>query len=100
MVISKMLAENNPYMQEAFDTIYQLTSDETIRGQIEARNAYYARERHHAEIQKAYEEANSKLEALTTANQSLTNEKQALTAENQALRKALSDAGINVPDGI
>lgn len=24
----EMLAENNPYMQEAFDTIYQLTSDE------------------------------------------------------------------------
>lgn len=40
------------------------------------------------------------MEALTTANQSLTNEKQALTAENQALRKALVDAGIDVPDGV
>ena len=67
----KMLAENNPYMQEAFNTIYEITSDETIRGQIEARNAYYARERHHAKIQKAYEEAATQLETLAAENASL-----------------------------
>lgn len=58
----KMLAENNTYIQEATETIYQLNANAAIREQCEARNAYYARERHHAKIQKAYEEATAQLE--------------------------------------
>lgn len=99
----KMLAENNAYIQEASETIYQLTADETIRGQCEARNAYYARERHHAQIQKKYEdliaekeawtaekeELIAEKEAWTTEKETLTAEKEALTTEKEALTREL-----------
>lgn len=41
----KMLAANNEYIKEASDTIYQLSQEETIRLQCEAREDYYRRQR-------------------------------------------------------
>ena len=38
-----MLAKNNKYIKEASETIYQLTQDEQIREQCEAREDYYRR---------------------------------------------------------
>ena len=38
-----MLAKNNKYIKEASETIYQLTQDEQIRKQCEAREDYYRR---------------------------------------------------------
>lgn len=41
----KMLAQEDEYIREASDTIYQLTQDEKIRLQCEAREDYYRRQR-------------------------------------------------------
>lgn len=41
----KMIAENNEYIKEASDTIYQLSREESIRLQCEAREDYYRRQR-------------------------------------------------------
>lgn len=40
-----MLAQNNEYIREASDTIYQLTQKEKIRQQCEAREDYLCRQR-------------------------------------------------------
>lgn len=40
-----MLAQNNEYIKEASDTIYQLSQEEKIRLQCEAREDYYRRQR-------------------------------------------------------
>ena len=40
----KMLAQDNEYIKAACDTLYQLTRDEEIRQQIEAREDYYRRQ--------------------------------------------------------
>lgn len=40
----KMLAHNNPGIQEAVTTVYQLTQEEKIRQQCEAREDYYRRQ--------------------------------------------------------
>lgn len=39
-----MLAHNNPDIQEAVTTVYQLTQEEKIRQQCEAREDYYRRQ--------------------------------------------------------
>ena len=40
-----MLAENNEYIRQASETVYQLTQEEAIRQQCEAREDYYRRQR-------------------------------------------------------
>jgi len=40
-----MLAQTNEYIREASETIYQLTQEEKIRQQCEAREDYYRRQR-------------------------------------------------------
>ena len=39
-----MLAHNNPDIQEAVTTVYQLTQEDKIRQQCEAREDYYRRQ--------------------------------------------------------
>ena len=39
-----MLAQNNPEIQDAVVTVYQLTQEEKIRQQCEAREDYYRRQ--------------------------------------------------------
>lgn len=82
----KMLAKDNKYIEEAYETIYKLTMDDTIRSQIEARNAYYARERHHAKIQKAYDEAIDLLKQMEKVKSTNV----ALTTEIELLRKEIA----------
>lgn len=52
----KMLAQKDEYIKDASDTIYQLTQEEKIRLQCEAREDYYRRQR---DVQKVMEEKNS-----------------------------------------
>lgn len=40
-----MLAQNNEYINEAASTVYQLTQEEKIRYECEAREDYYRRQR-------------------------------------------------------
>ena len=52
----KMLAEQNEFIANASSTVYQLSQEETIRLQCEAREDYYRRQRsvqHHMDKQEA-----------------------------------------------
>lgn len=80
----KMLAEKNEYLNEASETIYQLSAEEQIREQCRAREEYYRIERtmqHQMEnITKAYDD-------VTKAYADLENqlaEKDAIIAQLQA----------------
>jgi hypothetical protein len=41
----KMIAEKNPYIEEACASLYQLTADDIIREQCEQRERFYNRQR-------------------------------------------------------
>lgn len=73
----KMLAENNEYIQEASDTIYQLSQEEQIRLQCEAREDYLRRQR---SVQKQLAKAEA---ALATMEATLA-DKDATIADKDA----------------
>ena len=79
-----MYAESNEYLQEAAESVYELTQEEKIRQQCEAREDYrrrtVGRERM---LKEALEE-----------NQQLSEEKKQLADENQRLRQILLEHGI------
>ena len=91
----KMVAAKNRMIDDAATTIYQLTADERIRQQCEAREDYLRRQRG---IQEMLEEQKNQLEAqgrqltekdrqLTEKDQQLTEQKQQLTEQKQQLMK-------------
>ncbi len=71
----KMNAKQDEIMNDASDTIYQLSKDEMIRLQCEAREDYYRRQR-----------------SVQYQIQQLTDKNTALQNENDVLQKQLSDA--------
>ena len=71
----KMLAHNNDDIQEAVATVYQLTQEERIRQQCEAREDYYRRQR----------DVNNKLKEYEETNKQLVAENRQLAAENRQL---------------
>lgn len=75
----KMLAKTNQYIADAVTTVCQLTQEEKIRQQCEAREDYYRRTTGREELLK---ETTEKLE-------------QAL-AENAHMRRLLKEHGINI----
>ena len=92
----KMSAKQDEFIDEASDTIYQLSQDKMIRLQCEAREDYYRRQR---SVQYQIEQLTDKnthlqseITSLRTENSSLQTEKHSLKNENKALQKQLSDA--------
>lgn len=71
-----MLAQNNDNIKEASTTVYQLSQEERIRMECEAREDYYRTQRG---IQKKLEQSAAQIESLTA-------EKEALTAEINKLQ--------------
>lgn len=63
----KMLAQENEDIREASDTIYQLSQEEEIRQQCEAREDYYRRQRSVQNRIKNLEKANEEKDALIAA---------------------------------
>ena len=86
----KMLAENNEYIRQASETVYQLTQEEAIRQQCEAREDYYRRQRGltdtiDSQADTIKEQAGTiKEQAGTIKEQADTIEEQAGTIEEQA----------------
>lgn len=78
----KMLAKSDKYIQEAADSIYELTQDEKIRQQCEAREDYRRRT---AGRERMLKEALEKNQQLTEEKQKLSEEKQQLSEEKQQL---------------
>jgi len=85
----KMVAAKNRTIDDAATTIYQLTADERIRQQCEAREDYLRRQRG---IQKMLEEQRQQLaekdQQLTEKDQKLTEQEQQLTAMKSELEEA------------
>ena len=71
----KMLAQNNEYINEAASTVYQLTQEEKIRYECEAREDYYRRQRG---IQM-------KLEALERSEKALERSEKTLEIQRAAI---------------
>ena len=59
----KMIAKNNTDLQEACETLLQLSADDNIREQCDARRAYYARERHHKQVEQELADARAAYDA-------------------------------------
>ena len=103
----KMLAENNSFLQEAAATAYQLSAEEAIRLQCEAREEYYKQQRYiqkqlkkleileaqQAQLQRLNDE---NLKALTEKDNALAEKDNALAEKDNAL--AMRDAALAAKD--
>jgi hypothetical protein len=78
----KMLAEKDPYIKEAAAGVYQLTQEDKIRQQCEAREDYY---RGHRSLQRTLEKVTAEKELLASKNKKVTAERDAVTAENEKI---------------
>lgn len=78
-----MLAQNNEYISEASDTIYQLTQEEKIRMQCEAREDFLRRQRG---IQYMLDENAKTIEKLSSENKALSSEIETLRTQLAALK--------------
>lgn len=102
----KMYAQKDEYLQEASDTIYQLSQNENIRLQCEAREEYYRRQRsvqHYIEEQaEQLSEKNSLIADLDTA----LKERNSIIAERESELKvkdsviAEKEADLKVKDSV
>ena len=77
-----MLAQENEAIREAAETVYQLTREERIRMECEAREDYYRTQR---DLQKFIAQQTSEKESLIQENKALLDQRNALANENNAL---------------
>ena len=96
----KMIAENNPILTEASETLYTYNADEMARQRSQARAEYLAHERAvNNRLAKLSEENAiliSEKQAITVVNRALTDENQAMATEIKRLRAQL--AALENPD--
>ncbi len=78
----KMLAQKNEFISEASATIYQLSQEEKIRLQCEAREDFYRQQK---DMQHVMKKLSSENRELTSQNRKLTSNNQELTSQNQKL---------------
>lgn len=77
-----MLAQKNEFISEASATIYQLSQEEKIRLQCEAREDFYRQQK---DMQHVMKKLSSENRELTSQNRKLTSNNQELTSQNQKL---------------
>lgn len=80
----RMLAKDNDYINDAAATVYQLSQDELIRLQCEAREDYYRNQRDFELV----------LDKWKTTATDLSAEKEALVSENEKLLALIAEHGI------
>lgn len=85
----KMLAKQDEFINEASATVYQLSQEEMIRLQCEAREDYYRRQR---SVQHMMENQKEMIENQNAAIQELTDKNLSLKSEITSLQQRLSDA--------
>ena len=78
----KMLASNNSFLAEAAETIYQLSAEDRIRLQCEAREDFYNQQRY---LQQWRERLERDCASLEVEKETLTQEKETLTQKNETL---------------
>ena len=85
----KMLASNNSFLTEAAETVYQLSAEDRIRLQCEAREDFYNQQRYlqqwRERLEKETEELAQKNETLAQKNETLTQKNETLTQKNETL---------------
>lgn len=90
-----MLADQDNFINEAASTIYQLSQEEQVRLQCEAREDYYRRQRsvqHRLNRQKdTIESQNATIESQNATIKQLTNEIASLQKEIASLKKPISN---------
>lgn len=98
-----MLAQNDKYISEASETIYQLTQEERIRLQCEAREDYYRRQRswddrlaQAAKIEAENKELKATIEKLNTTIEKQNTTIEKLTSSFAALKAAMEANGITI----
>lgn len=77
-----MLAQENEAIKEAAGTVYQLTQEERIRMECEAREDFYRTQR---DIQYLMDKQTAENQALIQKTKALLDERNALADENNAL---------------
>lgn len=82
-----MLAHDNEIFKEAAATVHQLTKEERIRMECEAREDFYRTQRG---IQDMLDERAAKIDTLTTEIESLTSKNETLASENESLASKLA----------
>ena len=86
----KMLAQNNEYIEQASETIYQLSQEEAIRQQCEAREDYYRRENGKKAAMEAKDntikEQQAIIDRLSDENTSLKNDLASMQNEFNAFK--------------
>ena len=92
----KMLAEQNEFIDNASSTVYQLSQEESIRLQCEAREDYYRRQRsvqHHMDRQE--EMINSQQEKIDFQQKEIATQQKEIASQKEeidSLRKQLNEA--------
>ncbi|MCM1190300.1 MAG: hypothetical protein NC541_13520 [bacterium] len=81
-----MYAQKDEYIQEASNTIYQLSQEESVRLQCEAREDYYRRQR---SVQHRIEELNKLLAQKDSVIEKLSAEANAAIKEKDSVIAAL-----------
>ncbi len=83
----KMLAQNNDFIRQASETVYQLSQEEAIRQQCEAREDYYRRENGK---KAAMEAKDNTIREQAETIKKLTDDISRLSEENTALKSTLA----------
>lgn len=98
----KMLAKNNPDIADAATTVYQLTQEQTIRMQIDAREDYYRRTAGREEELLKSKVENRHLKAtnaqLVSEVEQLTSNMEQALAKAELYKKILEENGISLPE--
>lgn len=78
----QMPAQNNEYIEDAVATIYQVSQEENIRLQCEAREDYYRQQK---DVEYVVEKLASENQRLSNENQELCSRNRKLISENEKL---------------
>lgn len=87
-----MLAKDNDYIKDAASTVYQLSQEEMIRLQCEAREDYY---RTQLGLKHEMETRDAQIESLSAENQNLSAENQSLSVEIEHLKNILRENNVS-----
>lgn len=96
----KMIAKDNEYLKEAAETAYQLSAEEAIRQQCEAREDFYRQQKYverkmaaltkeNEEVKERYAAAEQKILQIEQENDRTKQENEQLRAELERLRERL-----------
>lgn len=89
-----MITKNNEFLEEAAETAYQLSAEEAIRLQCEAREDYYRQQRYVeqkiASLTKENEEIKEKFIAAKQENTSIKQENVSIKQENVSVKEELA----------